>query len=497
MLFSNRNQIFREGRLSFLYSVKKRHSTRNVDNGKFVSFLMNKGNEFEDAVIDIIRSRLTENDVKIVPRGINDNTINMTKDYIRDRVPVICQGSLRDETIGVQGKPDLLIWSEYIPKIFDNIEIPEEPCYLVFDVKYTTILLRADGKHMTNDKDMLYYKTQCYLYTYMLNQLQPDVSPSMAYIIPKNYTYKSCGIRYKGRTLFEKLGFIDYENMDSDSKEIAMSAAKWVRFADQNYKTMTPETHPELLPNLSCESGYWNGPKADIAEKTDDITRIWKVNSAKRALLDGKDWRTMNISELESTLQLKGTTGKIIRSVLDVNIQSTHNVLPVCLEQNPILKLNTKALCYVDFETLSDIFMDTEELPNMYDTSQLFMVGCAHEDEDGKVVYKEFTANTTSPSAEKRIMKGFIDYVHEMGFDAIIYWSADKVFWDSFYKRHDLEPLNIQSGLIFFERSTTLSNRLPSKAVTISSSNRLRNDCTNLVTSKRTMKAIVRTVWMR
>src|SRR5690606_11793333 len=123
---------------------------------KFVSFILQKGNEFEKIVIQNIKKIHAKDLVTIANHWtdcMNISKYNQTIEAMKKGVNIIYQGVLRNQTNNTYGMPDLMIRSDFIntfiPNTIDDIET-KTPApllgtpyhYIIVDIKYSTLKLR-------------------------------------------------------------------------------------------------------------------------------------------------------------------------------------------------------------------------------------------------------------------------------------------------------------------------------------------------------------------
>ena len=133
--------------------------------------------------------------------------------------------SLYNEDNMTFGVADLLVRSDWINKLFDDDVLSKEETvikapnlngdyhYITIDIKWTTLLLCANGKSILISQRFPAYKGQLAIYNAAVGKLQ-GYTPAKAFILAKGWNYTSMGRKYKGYNCFELLGEIDYDNFD-------------------------------------------------------------------------------------------------------------------------------------------------------------------------------------------------------------------------------------------------------------------------------------------
>ena len=110
---------------------------------------------------------------------INDKTVQQTIDYMKQGVPLIHSAPIRNKRNGTHGVIDILIRSDYLHNIVEENPLTEDEQsiaapklngkyhYIVVDIKFSTLSLRSDGRHLLNDSKYKAYKAQLYIYNHL------------------------------------------------------------------------------------------------------------------------------------------------------------------------------------------------------------------------------------------------------------------------------------------------------------------------------------------
>ena len=159
-----------------IYASRNRSVSRDDLNFEdtFLSFLSKKGIIFENKVVEYIRS-LNFQTVH-VSDFYNKESAKKTVQYMKEGIPIIHSAPIYNRKNNTYGIIDLLVRSDYINKLFqeDILDSCEETNsasklngnyhYRVIDVKYHTLNMASDGKHLTNSGRIPGYKCQLYIY---------------------------------------------------------------------------------------------------------------------------------------------------------------------------------------------------------------------------------------------------------------------------------------------------------------------------------------------
>lgn len=428
---------------------KNRHSTINFQTNNFNNFIMEKGVDFENELVKYINNNIP---IVSVSNIINDESIRKTISLMKAGTPIIQSAPIKNYKNNTKGIIDLLVRSDYLHKLVDECTLTEEEIrksspklnnkpyhYLVIDIKFSTLPLRSDGKHLLNSGSYPAYKAQCLIYTQAIGLIQGYTSP-YAFILGRRWRYTEKDIKYNNYNCLNKLGIIDYKNIDSSYIDSTNKALKWVRDNKKNgHKwSIDPPSCRELYPNMCHDSGKWQKEKERIAENIGEITNIWYCGSKHRniALNKGiKSWKDKRCKSIN--LEINGKRASIIDSILDINRQTKDVIRPKKIKNNIYNWKNENNEdfneIFVDFETLSDIFSSFDELPFQNQTDMIFMIGVYYKNNKNIWDYTSFICKEATYEEEFRIMDAFNDFIKKRKlnnkFPKMWYWCADNVFW--------------------------------------------------------------------
>ena len=415
----------------------------------FTEFIMNRGIEFEGELIKYINENRVP--VRSVSEYITEESLRETKELMFQGIPLIHSAPVRNYRNGTQGIIDILIRSDFLSKLVDETSLTEKEIsmsaptlgkpyhYVVIDIKFSTLPLRADGVHLLNSGSYPAYKAQCLVYTEAVGLIQGITAP-YSFIMGRRWRINKGGVIDSNETCLNRLGKISYNSVDIDYKNRTREAIKWVRDVRKlGHKwSVNPPSRIELYPNMCVDSGKWNCEKEKIADIIGEITNIWYVGVKHRdfAIERGvKSWRDPECTTKK--MNINGVRAKTIDAILDINRQSVDKIRPKVIKNNIYEWRDECDELYVDFETLSDIFSEFSSLPEQPKTDMIFMIGVGWSD-NGKWRYKNFTCSKPTHEEEYRIMNEFAQFVLERGNPKVYYWHAEKTFWNSAEARQEL-----------------------------------------------------------
>lgn len=402
----------------FLYGKAKGYGNSPPSVTDFTRYIMQRGIDFEDRIITQLRRKFGHNVVQITSTGYESQEYRkycQTKGAMEEGVPIIYQGVVWDEAHQTYGIPDLLVRSDYVNQLTDGNYIDDvfhegEYYYVVVDIKFSTLDLTADGKHLLNCGSFKAYKGQLAIYTMALKEMQ-GFEPPCAYVLGRKWKYTSKGVKYSGTSCFEKLGVIDYSDRDYSYRGASLSACDWIRKLRKEGKKwkVDPPSIPELYPNMSIDHpAEWRATMQKIAEDCGELTLVWQVGvkNRKKAHDEGV-FRWDDEDCFPEILGIGGKRAPIVEAIIEGNKQNERKVSPLVITSNEYNWHQRDSLeLFVDFETVSDVVSDLDRIPEVEDVNMIFMVGCGWY-HNGEWRYRNFTVNDFLHSEEARILNEF------------------------------------------------------------------------------------------
>lgn len=461
----------------------------------FSKFIMEKGQEFEEKYISLVRSRFGHL-VETIGTGHGDScSITKYKETLaamKRGVPFIYQAVLHNTKNQTMGSPDLLVRSDYLDKLVTVSPIdPEEKTvgckfskewhYRVVDIKYTTLNLYLKNDRIQNYGSTSAYKTQLAIYNEALGEAQ-GVLPPEAYIAGRGWKYSSKLISRQNSSdnAFDKLGRINYYDTDSHFIEKATAAVEWIRRLRKYGHRWSPVSRrcgnlpsvPELYPNMSNSNDFpYHYAKKQIAEEIDEITRVWNCGVRQRQLahslgkyrLEDVSVDDLNVSEMKQD---------VIYSIMERNNQRNNFIVTQKAELSTDT-ISNDINCwqveependmYVDFETVSNVNDDFSKFPNKGGNGMIWMIGCGYRDTDtGGWAFKNFVADKLIPGEEYRIISEWLNFMKERcNSPRVFHWSTAEQYQlaraRNEHKELNWEPLNwIDMHKIFVNEPLTI-----------------------------------------
>jgi len=423
---------------------RSRRGTRSTPvysfNPGFTDFILRQGIEFERELIKYLNKRGTP--VVTVSEFITDESCRRAIDLMKEGVPVLHSVPVRNNYNKTHGIIDLLVRSDHLSDIVEENPLSHVERktsgsrlsgnyhYVVIDIKFSTLPLRADSTHLLNSGHYPAYKAQTLIYTQAIGRIQGYTAP-YAFILGRRWKYTSKKNTYRSYNCLDRLGKIDFNGVDKSYVRRTKNALAWVRAVRQKGSSwsINPPSRKELYPNMCLDSGHWNGEKRKIAERVGELTSIWNVGVKQRnhALEIGvTSWKD-NLCTA-STMKMNGKRAPIIDKIMAINRQLIDNLWPKKIQNNINGWKDKVDEVFVDFETLSDIFSGFKDLPKQKSSNMIFMIGVGWESE-GKWQHCNFICNAPTLDEEYRIMDEFMIFMSKRGNPRANYWHAEKRFW--------------------------------------------------------------------
>lgn len=446
-------------------------------------FLKDQGNQFEKLLIPQLFQKFGPDVILDIGGNHQHCTIakfEATCEALQRGVPIIYSGVLHDPETKIYGVPDLIVRSDWLGKLVHrgpldlNEAIHPAPNltgryhYRVVDIKFATLYLRADGKHLLNQESIPAYKGQLWIYNQILAKIQ-GYDPGVAYLLGRRWKYSTKGIDYRGNNCFDRLGVVDFRGVDFSFVEHSQKAIEWLRDlrADGSTWNVTrePLSRPELYPNMSNRSDHpWHQVKESLAKQIGEITSLWQCGPKHRAI--AHEHGIMRWDDPDCTPETLGMTGdhrcRVLGEILKVNQKKDPKEL-ICPK---IIRTNfqnwqtpRKLEFFVDFETVNDIIDAFNQLPESNSISLIFMIGVGYLDPETQVwVYRNFTTNELNLEEEGRICREFSHFIdtmcqqYQVDDPIMIHWSRAEVnMWEAAAERHRRETHWIKTSNYWFD----------------------------------------------
>lgn len=380
-------------------------------NNKNIGYLAKKGIEFENEIIKKYENYKSFIKICNSNQSYNIEYFEKTKQAMKDGYHIIYQAVLHDYEEKIYGCPDLLVRSDKINDIFNDMDnkinyndshksIYGNYHYVVIDFKNNKLKLKKNSNLLLDSSyNIKMNKGQLYVYTLALNNIQ-------GYEPTKSYIYGNNNI----------IGEIDYLENDNKYKQKTIESIKWnldMRKNGSKWKLLPKPSRDELYPNMNvlCVDYDTNivNFKNSYADKIGELTKIVNCGIANRKIALKNGYNSVYDKKLDALkLGFNSDYKKInvINRIIEINKKENKNmILPLKIKNNKFnwRKINNSSMeFYVDFETLNIEGNDR----------YVFMIGIGYI-VNNEFVFKYFMTNNTTDKEEKRIFMDYIKFINK------------------------------------------------------------------------------------
>jgi predicted RecB family nuclease len=451
----------------------------------FTKHIMAAGVEFENELIELIKKSHKVIKVADFIHSKKPEKFEETVNLMKQGVPIIYQGVLHDYENKTFGIPDLIVRSDYINKLMGYNVISEEEAkfgspklktpyhYKIIDIKHSNIPLRADSIHVLNTESIPAYKGQIYIYMVALNKVL-GIDINKGYIWGKKYTWESYGVKYDETNFLNKLGIIDYDNMDSEYVTQTKNAVEWIctlRNEGTNWKLLPIPCRGELFPNMKNEKdGHYRKLKNELNMAICEITNVWYCGIKRRQSAHAHQVYGWNDPKCDSKIMgfNPGKIASTVDQILDINRQNTYLIRPNFITYDRKNWKNTprdSVEFYLDFETLNSNFGSIiKDGIISYDSNQfIFMIGVGYS-KNNQWVFKTFLMKSKTSEAEFMMFNEFMAYIklvlktEKKSHAKMYHWSFAEVgAYNSFKSRHTSNRIT-DSHISFYDLNKVFIN---------------------------------------
>lgn len=338
----------------------------------------------------------------------NRESIDLTKQMIKENVKVIFNGCLRCDNLRLFTHFDVLIHSSIIRDFLD-VDFPSES----FEGYYQLLIVYNNNRDQKKNNVILYGKQKV---LYQSLSFDSQFEQPRAFILSnENIIYT---IDLNKQQLFYKMN----------------EAYKWIRDLRENGRSwdlFNPTRH-ELLPNAKHGSTYgYKRIIQSIISKNDELTSYNDMTLEKR--------NDCFIRQLSIDDALKESNKPFLKSV--VELRGTKKVSCDLSK----LVVPKKRIFYVDFEYINSFHFKRDF--SRADTNHLYLIGVIYE-KDGSWLYKSFVprqidydTHHSSSSYEVQNIRDWIDFMDGFGEPyCVMNWSvAEQSMLSSLSKQYRFE----------------------------------------------------------
>lgn len=439
----------------------------------FGRFIMNKGQEFQAAIIALLKERIEICEIARNSADIRDfKRARETFEAMERGAEAISEGVLWDAEHKMYGAPDLLMRSDVLHRLFPDGATERESQiaapglrdgrhYVVVDIKYATIAMNAKGSEVANIGSLQAYKAQLHIYNRALGRLQGYLPPR-AFLLGRGWLNKNRRVE----NAFDRLLPVQHYGDVANGRPIAGAVAEgavWLRRlrAEGGQWTLDPAPSArELYPNMSrVDSGdimpdedarrvsedgavkmpdRWVSVKRDLGARIKELTALWWVGAQRRIVAhDNGVYRWDEPGLQPEDVGVKGAKqAPVLAEILAVNApDGKWDILPARIKKTRDEWHAAADLeFFVDFEFCSDLDDDFSALPDKGGQPIIFMIGCGHM-EAGEWRFSSFAVKDLNEDEEYRIISEWTAHMdltaNRLGVRSeprLFHWSPAEVF---------------------------------------------------------------------
>jgi len=407
-------------------------------------FLFQKGIEYEEKVINLIRQKtslpLQKHSSLPTSREYNKpehhsyekKDMKMVFQAMQRGDPIIYSPYLCDRKECLRGIPDILIRNDYVATLFGEDYAPcgklsrtifGDYYYLPIEIKFSSIYLDKSDKYILNINRSKFYKTQLFTYCKILGELQGFV-PRHAFIIGKRTVSHDKTVNDS----LQKPGLIDYHYRDNNIVEGFYEGLDWLRSVKKDGVNWS--MNHRLFPNMKNDHPIYQEDKKYISDKIGgDITEIWQCSTKNRekAFDNGIfSWKDHRLNS--DILGIPETYRESVDNIIKINRGELGDYYPLQFTKNIHNFKEVKNEMFVDFETVRDSL----DLDTFGEDEFIFLIGVWYR---GK--YTSFMMKTLDKDEEIRVISEFYKFWTENGSPQCWSWYAEKEMWERCLKRND------------------------------------------------------------
>lgn len=285
----------------------KYYSNSSQKNINYIQqFIFNKGNDFEQIIINNIKNNATLNGLSFIqimndPKPFSEKYniyLDSTKQAISNKIDIIYQGMLQTSQTNspskYRGFPDLMISKKAFKLLFNNYYSRDNSTefidfhtdhYIIIDIKSSNIHLNIDGITCRNTDLLKLYKSQLAVYGYIYGE-NYNTNNVMTYILPNSVKLES-----KAKNKFN----ISYNNLLNLNNKLYVCSVDLLN-RDYEYKYKLDDIYnnylfclteyKNLINNKDLSIKFLYDEQIDELKKYDNDELIDIINCKKLLILN-------------------------------------------------------------------------------------------------------------------------------------------------------------------------------------------------------------------
>ena len=411
----------------------------------YLRFILERGQFFEDGVMRLVRERMGQSAVVTI-RDLPEDTRSLAKarqtfEAMREGIPIIAQGVLRNPERRTYGAVDLLVRSDHLEALVPGTLEAEEAAvpapalarpgspaqpwhYRAIDIKFHTFELVKDG-HAGGGGGALPYHVQVWIYNDALGRVQGYLPPA-GYLLGRSWTQ---GDKARGNGCLDRLARVDQDRArKSDGRsvaDLAMEAVDWVRrlrTEGSAWRVLPEPSVPELYPHMrNMHDQPWHGAKAIIAREVAELTLLPAMNPRLRRAAHAHGIRRWD--DPQANALALGIGPESFAAKCDAVLQANRTPGPEVLFPDRVRHADQAwrsvlpTEFYVDFETVSNLDDDFTALPAVGGQPLIFQIGCGRW-ERGEWRFAQWTVETLGEAEEAHTVDAWLEHMRAVASSA-------------------------------------------------------------------------------
>lgn len=429
-----------------------------------MKFIFQKGNDFEEAVMNHIRTlsfvtgyshadpsiqssvRQLEpvlDDIRRLRSNSRKGCADRTYALMEAGVPIINSGVVINPENRTFGVPDLIVRDDVLAQLFDDVssvnplasgwtsDLPHDHYYRGVDVKWSTVAANVSNKGE--------YKLQLAIYDMALSRMQglkdssgQSIYSNEGYVLAKKITGQSAPINP-----FQKPAVADLSTQGTNVSD----ALNWLQTVSGSAASSWQPSNPLLLPskNEKKERGYWASAIEEILRNEKDLQLLHRLGPEKRKqIMAGFGITKYDDARLPIEIRANWNAGPARDGCLTqiqllgmkpgdtIPATTSNGGTPFSVKRADMLADPNITDIYVDFESIGGA--NREDWNNMRDIQTpgefIYMIGCGYMDSSNGWTERIFTAHSLAPSEELRIIQEWLNWMNTVttGNKRVYHW---------------------------------------------------------------------------
>lgn len=438
---------------------------KEKDKSLLMDFIKNQKRIFFNKIDEYLVEKYGEKKVKKVSDiydNVSHDKFEITNQYLKENVPIIIGGFLKNNKHKLYGRIDIMIKSKYLHKLYPFVDIELDNKYYIVCIEYSNIQLLSDGERIGKNKKCEQIRAK-----YILQQKLLKNGNNTGILIAKKFNYTRQRTKYEINNIFEKAIPITCEEFDVNLLTKSLLWKYSLKKYGEKWDIERPETNNDnilnkyLRPNMKNRNDFpWGTTKKKLATSQKEITSLLYCSVKERNRAIDKGIYSYDDERLSIDILKPSYKSDLINKMLKQNKKKSGLISK--------FKINNKWKNYVnffvDFETISNLFDDLSSFPiskNDEEIPKIFLIGITYVI-NNVVEHTYFCVDRITLAEEKRVIEYFLKFIktktknYKKSYKIFHWSSAEVTFLNSALARH---PSIDYKKLEFFDLLTEFKNQ--------------------------------------